>query len=498
MLSLMHHTSTVPGNLLYTLKPTKMLQKFLNALLCLFIAFTSTAQLSQSFNSHSGTALNDVKHSLESNCWLFNHFNIDSNSPIEGDGAMISGQSSNPNLTMSVQTPALKISDPLGISFKYRFSNGSGNGHIRWLKIYLTNAANEAVKLLDSLVLENIDHSTIYNYDKTFSNLETGTYKLFIQYGGTGIATKIILDELNISAPMLYTTGCNQPPVAVNDEIKGSANRTATGFMCANDIEPDNETFKPYAVTNSPDGNVIINDDGSFSFLPADGFSGSSTSFTYRICDEGDGSLCSNEATVTILFPSGAMLPASLLDFSGAYNGDGQVQIRWTTTFESNTDRFEIERSVDGVKWKTAGFLKAQGISTIKHHYDFTDHVGKTTANKKDLYYRLKQVDQDGATALSRILIVRVYNTNSVKMISVTPNPAKNDITVTLQLNQRSVAAMKILNMNGSEVQRKTLKAEAGTHSYQLQGTAGLQPGMYLLEVIVNSKERMVVKLVKE
>jgi hypothetical protein len=398
---------------------------------------------------------------------------------------------------MSVQTPALKIYSPFDISFRYTF-NGNANGHVRWLKIYLTNVANEPVKLLDSLVLENINHSTIYSYNKRFTDIETGTYKLSFQYGGTGIATKIILDELNISAPMLYPTGCNQPPLAVNDEIKGLANRTATGFMCANDIEPDNETFKPYVITNSPDGNVTIEDDGSFSFTPAEGFSGSSTSFTYRICDEGDGSLCSNDATVTILFPSGAMLPASLLNFSGVYNGDGKVQIKWTTTFESNTDRFEIERSIDGVKWKTAGQLAAQGISTVKYQYDFTDHVSKSTANKKDLYYRLKQVDQNGATALSRILIVRVYNTNSVKMISVTPNPAKNDITVTLQLNERAVAAMKILNVNGSEVQRKTLKVEAGTHSYQLQGTSGLQPGMYLLEVIVNSKERMVVKLIKE
>jgi hypothetical protein len=474
-----------------------MLHKFLSAVLCLCIAFTANAQLSESFNASAGHTPNDVKTSLENQCWTFYHFSS-SGAVIEGNGAMISEQSSNPSLKTAILTPVLKITDSLSVSFNYKFSNGNGSGHIRWLKIYLTGLNDEPVMLLDHVDLSNINHSTTYAYNKSFYSLATAANKVLIQYGGTGIATKVIIDELKISAPLLYHAGCNQSPVAVDDEIKGSANRTAKGFICSNDIEPDNEPFRPYVVTNSPDGDVTINDDGSFSFMPHAGFSGNSTSFKYKICDEGDGSLCSNDATVTILFPSGAMLPASLLNFSGLYNGDGQVEIKWVTTFESNTDRFEIERSLDGLKWKTVGSVKAQGISTVQYGYNFKDQVDRKTANKKDLYYRLKQVDQNATTALSRILVVRVYNTSSVKMISVTPNPAKNDITVILQLNQRSIATMKVVNMNGAEVQRRTLKAEAGTSSYQLEGTSKLKPGMYVLEVIVNSKERMIVKLIKE
>jgi intein-encoded DNA endonuclease-like protein len=160
--------------------------------------------------------------------------------------------------------------------------------------------------------------------------------------------------------------------------------------------------------------------------------------------------------------------------------------------------RFEIERSFDGNEWKKVGTMKAQGVSSGRKPYSFTDDAGRNTAIKKDLYYRLKQIDLDNRSAYSRILIVRVYNTQSTKMISVTPNPAKNDISVNVQLNENSFIVMKVISTNGTEVMKKSLRASAGSNSYILEGTSKLQRGLYVLEVIVNSKERMVVKLMKE
>ena len=142
--------------------------------------------------------------------------------------------------------------------------------------------------------------------------------------------------------------------------------------------------------------------------------------------------------------------------------------------------------------------MKAQGTSTSRTAYNFIDEAGRDKALKKDLYYRLKQIDVEKKWAYSRILILRVYNTQALKMISVTPNPAKNDIAVNTQLNEDSYIVMKVINNNGSEVMKKSMKADAGSNSYMLEGTNKLQPGMYVLEVIVNSKERMLVSLLKE
>ena len=470
------------------------------ALACIFVSLAVTAQTNENFNTRSGISLSQVKGYLQGRCWAFPDFDVNQNGwipGIEGDGSMVSGPSANANQSTGIYTPVLEVPGYISISFKYKFDSDFGNGVRRWLKVYLVNYDNEIQSELDNIEFTGTGSQAVYTYNKSF-NAGSGLYKVYINYQGIGGTTRIAIDDLQISVSQYYAGGCNEAPVAVNDNITGNPNRTAAGFICSNDYDPNGDLFDTYVITNSPYGTVTINPDKSFSFVPNVGFTGNSTSFTYQICDLGFGPLCSNPATVTITFPSGGFLPVSLIDFSGLYKNDGNVEINWTTTFEQNSDKFEIERSLNGTQWETAGIVKAQGVSTVKKSYSFTDKVGRNTANKKDLYYRLKMADLEGKTSLSRILVIRVYNSHSTKMISVSPNPAKNDIAATIQLNEASVVVLRILNNNGAEVIRKTVKLRTGSNSLLMEGTSKLTPGMYMMEVIVNSTERMLVKLIKE
>lgn len=466
----------------------------------MFASLALSAQTTENFNSRSGVTIEQVKPHLQNNCWILSKFNTNSNGwnpSIEGDGGMVSEAGAISNPQSGIYTPLLEVPGYISISFKYKL-DGSTNANVRrWVKIYLLNADNELQSRLDSFEITNANSQTVYNYSKAF-NAGSGLYKVFIHYYGSGGEVRIAFDEINISAPKHYTAGCNSAPVAVNDIINGQANRSAHGYICSNDYDPNGDDFDCYIITNSAHGTVSMNADKSFSFAPNAGFTGNSTTFTYQICDNGNGALCSNIATVTINFPSGGFLPVSLIDFNGLYRDNGNVELNWATTFESNSKQFELERSLTGNSWETVGTVKAQGVSTVKKSYSFNDNVGRNTANKKDLYYRLKMVDNDGKTSVSRILVVRVYNTRSTKMISVSPNPAKNDIVANIQLNESSVVVLKVMANNGSEVMRKTVKLSQGSNSIMMEGTSKLTPGMYMLEVVVNSKERMLVKLVKE
>lgn len=470
-------------------------------LLALFFCIGLLAQTSDSFNSRPGVSINQVKSHLENHCWTFYDFDVNQNgwnAGIEGTGAMVSIESVTSTQKTGIYTPVLNVSGNITISFKYKFNQSLSNGARRWLKIYFTDHANTTVALLDSIELANIKTSTLYKYNRTFSHTSTGLFKLYINYQGSGGSARIAVDDLSISAPMVYSSGCNDAPVSVNDNISGQANRTASGNIFKNDHDPNNESLVPYIVDNSPNGNVTIEPNGDFWFMPNPGFKGSSTTFTYRVCDKGSSPLCSDDAKVTINFPRSALVPMSLVDFSGIYKTDGKIEISWATNFEQNSDRFEIERSFDGATWEKTGTLKAHGISSIKKSYNFTDNAGRNTASKKDLYYRLVQVDLDGRESHSRILVVRVYNTKSLKTVSVTPNPAVNDIGVSLQLNERSFIVMKIINNNGKEIARRSMHLSEGSNIYVFDGTSRLTPGMYFLEVFINSKERMIVKLIKE
>jgi hypothetical protein len=459
-----------------------------------------SAQTGDNFNSRPGYTTSQVKGYLQERCWQFPGFDVNQGSwtpAMEGDGAMVSGQSATPTQISGIYSPVLNLPGVLHVQFNWQYKGNVGTQVRRWFKIYVTDPDNNNIDRLDSVEITGVGQNTTYSYDNYFSTVQ-GPHKIYICYQGKNGNVRLAIDELSISAPLYYAGGCNAAPVAVQDHIAGSANHQASGSVIPNDSDPDNDAFTAYMVTNSPDGNVVLNADGSFTFTPNAGFAGNTTSFTYRICDNGFPSLCSEETTAQINFPVSGSLPISLMEFKGLYRDNGKVELSWLTNFEQNSDRFDIERSLNGEKWTVVGTVKAQGNSSIKTSYEFIDDAGRDRANKRDLYYRLRQVDKDGKVSVSRILVVRVYNTRTLKMVSVTPNPAKNDINVNVQLNENAFVSMKVLNANGAQVISKSLKVSAGSNTFALEGSSKLKPGMYVLEVIINSKERMIVKLIKE
>lgn len=479
----------------------RTLTGLLKALMLAMLPCAVAAQTNQDFNSTDNYTVSQVPSVLESKCWKFVEFNTDMSgnaTPIEGDGSMISSQNSNLQAFKGIYTPMLDVPGMVTLNFKYAFVNPNGLGHIQYLRIYLADASYNIVQLLDSVYLKGKDKEDITSYSKTFRRLGSAGYRILINYGGTGLASRILIDDLKISANTLFTNGCNSAPVALNDTIVGTKDCSAAGYFLDNDYDADHNVFSPTIIKQSAHGIVTLNADKSFSFTPAPNVTVTKTSFTYKICEDDGEGLCSNEATVVLVFPTASNLPVSLVDFSGIYKDDGAVQISWTTNFESNSDRFIIERSTDGNAWHNAGVVNAQGYSNVRKTYSYTDNVGRNTANRKDLFYRLRQFDKDGKNTVSRILVVRVYNTKAVKTVTVTPNPARTDITVSMQLNETSVASIKIISNAGVEVMKKTTKLSAGTHSILMEGTSRLQPGMYVLEVIINSRERLLVKLIKE
>lgn len=454
-----------------------------------------SAQVTENFHPRNGVAIAHLKGYLQNQCWTFSGLDISRNGFNAGNetkGVLVSGEL---NARTGIYTPVLDVPQQLNVSFSYQFNQAIEKGASRWAAIYLTDANNSIVQKLDSIAFSGITAGQLYQYNKSFTGLRAGAYKVFINLQGRGGTTRMGIDQVSFSAPLHYANGCNTSPVANNDVISGLPNHVASGQVTANDQDTDRDALTAYLVNNSPDGNVSLQPDGSFTFTPNPGFKGKSTSFTYRVCDDGSGKLCSPDAKVTLHFPSEL---ATLSDLKGLYADNGRVSLSWATPYELNSNRFDIERSLDGIKWHKAGSVKAQGNSTVKQAYDFTDEVGKNAAHKKDLYYRLKQIDRNGNVALSRLLVVRVYNTRTLKMVSVTPNPAQNDIAVTTQLNETSFVAMRITNADGAIVMNKAIKAGAGANSFIMEGSSHLQPGSYTLDVTVNSKERMMVKLIKE
>ncbi len=188
------------------------------------------------------------------------------------------------------------------------------------------------------------------------------------------------------------------------------------------------------------------------------------------------------------------VLHGSLVNFNAEY-GRNFFDLNWNTVAEQNCNHFEIERSIDGENFEKVGEVK-KDIASEENYY-FRDNVKPTIARNNDLYYRLKQVDDNGDFTYSKVLIARMYNTRSVAALSITPDPVINDIVVNVQLKMRSYVAIKLTDNNGNLLMQKDIHANDEFNTYKLDGTHQLQPGMYSLEVIINSKERMLMKLQK-
>ncbi|MBP6390536.1 MAG: T9SS type A sorting domain-containing protein [Flavobacteriales bacterium] len=95
-------------------------------------------------------------------------------------------------------------------------------------------------------------------------------------------------------------------------------------------------------------------------------------------------------------------LPVELLDFRGQ-NEDGIHHLFWTTASEHDNDRFEVERSADGVSFETLGSVPGAGNSQVQRDYAFDDREPLDGVN----YYCLKQVDFDGQYVHSPVIVLQ-------------------------------------------------------------------------------------------
>lgn len=459
----------------------------------LVIAFLPlhAAGIADNFNSRPGVSLSQVKGYLQGRCWFFADFDVNRNGwapKIEGDGAMVSGTGSSPTERTGIYTPVLDMAVSTPVSFSYSFNQPVQDR--RWLKIYAADADGVPAVLLDSVELTGSEANHVYTYSKSLQLSAAGVYKLVINYQGIGGTERIAIDQLVAGAALHYASTCNVAPVAVRDRFTGTANHTASGNVLSNDYDPDHETMTAYLLSESPDGRVDLDKNGEFMFTPKQGFAGNSTQFAYKVCDNGSPALCSITTTATIKFPA----RSALTSFSALYSRKA-VAISWNAANDNHSTVFEVERSLNGTSFDKVGEVSSmEAIATGQ--YTFNDKV-REAERKNDLYYRIRQIDAAHRVSYSKVLILRSYGSKSVEAVSVTPDPNINDIQVGVQLKEKCFVVMRVTDSKGSELIKQTVFGENGENSYNIEGTSQLQPGMYQLEVIINSGERLTMMLEK-
>ncbi len=120
-----------------------------------------------------------------------------------------------------------------------------------------------------------------------------------------------------------------------------------------------------------------------------------------------------------------ALLPVELLYFRGAPKSS-DVLLEWATASELNNDFFEVQRSVNGRDFEVLGKVAGAGTHSGLLTYDFTDRSPRPGVN----YYRLRQVDFDGAFEYSPVVSVKAEGKEGG--MALYPNPAGEYVEVSL------------------------------------------------------------------
>ncbi|ANQ52652.2 T9SS type A sorting domain-containing protein [Flammeovirga sp. MY04] len=113
-----------------------------------------------------------------------------------------------------------------------------------------------------------------------------------------------------------------------------------------------------------------------------------------------------------------ADLPVTMIFFKSSKQGNN-IQLKWATATEENSDFFEVQRSFDMINWETIDRVKAAGNSNTRKDYSFLDD--KIPEVSRVVYHRLKQVDLDGASMFYGPVAVKMGSTE--EEVTIYPNP---------------------------------------------------------------------------
>lgn len=195
----------------------------------------------------------------------------------------------------------------------------------------------------------NGDGTLTYSPHADANGTDQFTYTLSDGRGGFDTATVTV----TINA-------INDAPVANSDSASTAFQSPVTVAVLANDSDPDGDTLSVSQVTQGANGSVVINGNGTVTYTPNAGFSGSD-SFTYQASD-GHGGFATGTVSVTVA--SGGATAGIEVD---PFNPSGQaLVVRGTSASEDISVRLRSLTQVNVVVGgQTIGVFNLNAFSRI-------------------------------------------------------------------------------------------------------------------------------------
>ena len=181
----------------------------------------------------------------------------------------------------------------------------------------------------------------------------------------------------------------------------------------------------------------------------------------------------------TITASANNTLPVTLTNFSAKKVNKSNI-LSWSTQQEVNTRNFIIERSNNGVDYKTIGQVTATGGSNVIVNYSFADNNPVKGIN----YYRLRVVDNDGQSKLSDIRTIQNEETTAV---NIYPNPVKNSLGININVEKPAKGNIVVLDLTGKILHSTSINIIQGNTLVTIPVNS-LAVGNYVIKIQLNDE----------
>jgi len=263
------------------------------------------------------------------------------------------------------------------------------------------------------------------------------------------------------------------------DECSGSVNfsngsqtfdRRASGTVDGGTITLTTTFVDVFTVTlwtlgnSSPQGGYVVINSGN---------GGSPGPFsTYAVSDALANEYVVNSLTYTTALALGnGVVPVTFSSFNANCTVNG-VMISWTTATESNSNYFEVQRSINGNTWTSVGTERASGNSSGNKSYQHLDVVGGNAL------YRVKQVDIDGRVIYTAIIPTNCSQKNM--QLVIYPIPAHDQLVVLIRSDKAMKTQLQVTDAVGKLIKLIDTKIEIGNNNFNIN-VSNMAAGEYFI-----------------
>lgn len=294
--------------------------------------------------------------------------------------------------------------------------------------------------------------------------------------GGSGRLSSSGSGIKEVITPIYFLTpGSTQLIVRFTLERTGSAD--VTGYTV--------KAEKAVTTVNLCSGTVNISPNSPTTYyltIPTTGVLPNSTNFKLHIAFTTTGGYFFDNFASTAAI-AGGILPVKFSGIDVKKEGSG-AKLTWNVKSEESVSYYEVEKSMDGVKFSSVGRVAAAS----KEIYSFTD---VQSLNGK-IFYRIKSIDLDGAYKYSPVATFNAGKSSIV--LNAFPLPAKNQVTIQ---HPSAIATTKI-SLSGEDGRIIKSVIPSGGAIQTIIDLSSVKAGMYFVRFESGDGNVETMKIIKQ